>query len=131
MQSLTIVTRARQAASDITKDIAGRVRTAGVAEGGCHSSVPHTTAGVFDNERDDPAVAEDVVSALERLVPRAGPWKHDEGNSDSHVLSVLTGNSVALPIAGGWLHVGRWQGVFLAEFDGPRTRTINVVILKT
>ena len=131
MQTVTVVTRTRQVAVDVTKDIEALVRKSGVSEGVCHISVPHTTAGIFVNERDDPAVAEDVMAALERLVPKAGPWKHDEGNSDSHVQSVLTGNSVSLPIAGGWLHLGRWQGVFLAEFDGPRTRTVNVLVLKS
>lgn len=131
MQSLTVVTRSRQVAVDVTKEIEALVRKSGVSEGVCYISVPHTTAGVFVNEKDDPAVAEDVMATLGRLVPRAGPWKHDEGNSDAHVEAVFTGNAVSLPISGGWLHVGRWQGVFLAEFDGPRTRTVNVIILKT
>lgn len=130
MHSLTIVTRARCVAVDITGEVEQHVRRSGVTEGLCHLSVPHTTAGLFVNERDDPAVAEDIMAWLEKAVPHAGAYTHDEGNSDSHIKSVLAGNSVSLPIAGGWLTLGRWQGVFLGEFDGPRTRTVHVVITK-
>ena len=130
MHSLTIVTRTRCVAMDITGEVEQLVRKSGVTEGVCHISVPHTTAGVFVNERDDPAVAEDLTAWLERVAPHVGPYKHDEGNTDSHIKAVLTGNSVSLPVTGGWLTVGRWQGVFLAEFDGPRTRTVNVILLK-
>ena len=131
MQSLTVVTRERIVAVDITAQIEDLVRKSGLAEGICHLSVPHTTAGIFVNEREDPAVATDINAALAKLAPHEGGYRHDEGNSDSHIKAVLTGNSVTLPVTGSWLTLGRWQGVFLAEFDGPRTRTVNVLLLKT
>ena len=130
MQTLTVVTKARIVAVDITGEIEQIVRKSGVTDGLCRISVPHTTAGLFVNEKDDPAVAQDIMEALTRLVPHEGPYKHAEGNSDSHVKSVLVGNTVTLPIAGGWLSLGRWQGIFFAEFDGPRTRNVHVVTTK-
>lgn len=131
MQSLTVVTRERIAAVDLTAEVESLVRKSGITEGVCHLSIPHTTAGLFVNERDDPAVAVDIMTALTRQVPHEGGYRHDEGNSDAHIKSVLTGGAVSLPITGGWLKLGRWQGIFLAEFDGPRTRTVNLVILKS
>ena len=116
---------------DITADVEGVVRKSGVAEGTCYLYVPHTTAGIFINERDDPAVAEDIMKTLDKLVPRTGKYTHAEGNSDSHIKSVLVGASVVLPISGGWMSLGRWQGIFFAEFDGPRTRTVQVTLPKT
>lgn len=130
MQTLTVVTKARVVAVDITRDIEQIVRKSGITEGICRLSIPHTTAGIFVNEKDDPAVAADIMDALTKLVPHRGSYSHAEGNSDSHIKSVLTGTSVTLPVAGGWLSLGRWQGVFFAEFDGPRTRTVNVVVTK-
>jgi len=131
MQTLTVVTKARIVAVDITHDVEQIVRKSGIADGLCRLSIPHTTAGLFVNEKDDPAVATDIMEALSRIVPHQGPYKHAEGNSDSHIKSVLTGTSVTIPVAGGWLSLGRWQGVFFAEFDGPRTRSVNVVVTKT
>ncbi len=130
-QNLTVVTKERVVAVDITKDIEQLVRKSGIADGLCFLHVPHTTAGVFVNERDDPAVAVDIMETLERVIPREGKYRHAEGNSDAHVKSVLVGSSASLPITGGWLSMGRWQGIFFAEFDGPRTRTLVVTLLKT
>jgi secondary thiamine-phosphate synthase enzyme len=130
MQTLTVVTKARIVAVDITHEIEQIVRKSGITDGLCRVSIPHTTAGLFVNEKEDPAVATDIMETLSRLIPHEGPYKHAEGNTDSHIKSVLTGISVTLPVAGGWLTLGRWQGVFFAEFDGPRTRSVNVVVLK-
>lgn len=93
--------------------------------------IPHTTAAVCINENADPDVRADVEAFLERLIPEAGRpllpgFAHGEGNSDSHIKSILTGPSVTLLIEGGRLLLGQWQGIYLAEFDGPRTRTIWV-----
>jgi secondary thiamine-phosphate synthase enzyme len=131
VQSLTVITKERVVAVDITKDIEALVRKSGISDGLCILTVPHTTAGVFVNERDDPAVAVDIMETLEKFVPREGKYRHAEGNSDSHVKSVLVGSSATVPIVGGWLSLGRWQGIFFAEFDGPRTRTLGVTLLKT
>jgi secondary thiamine-phosphate synthase enzyme len=131
MQTLTVVTKSRTVAVDITSEVEQIVRKSGITDGLCRLSIPHTTAGLFVNEKDDPAVATDIMDALNRMVPHEGSYRHAEGNSDSHIKSVLVGTTVMLPVAGGWLSLGRWQGIFFAEFDGPRTRTVNVVITKT
>lgn len=130
MQNLTVVTKERTVAVDITKEVEAIVRKSGITDGLCFLHVPHTTAGVFVNERDDPAVAVDIMETLDRVIPREGKYHHAEGNSDSHVKSVLVGASATVPIVGGWLSMGRWQGIFFAEFDGPRTRTVGITLLK-
>jgi secondary thiamine-phosphate synthase enzyme len=94
--------------------------------------VPHTTAGVVVQERADPAVARDVERALARIVAEGWDWEHveaGEANAPSHVRSALTATSVVIPLHDGDLALGRWQGVFLCEFDGPRRRTVSVTPL--
>ena len=83
---------------------------------------PHTTAGVTINENADPTVRRDVAMTLERLVPADLPFAHLEGNSDAHVKASLMGSSVTVPVEGGRLALGTWQGIYFAEFDGPRRR---------
>lgn len=129
-QSIAVSTKTRYQAVDITKEVEAVVRKSGISEGMCHLYVPHTTAGIFINEHDDPAVAHDIMETLEKMVPRQGKYTHAEGNSDSHIKAVMTGASATIPIAGGWMALGRWQGIFFAEFDGPRTRNVQVMILK-
>jgi secondary thiamine-phosphate synthase enzyme len=131
VQALTVVTKARLVAVDITAEVERLVRNSGLTDGVCHLYAPHTTAGLFINERDDPAVAVDIMETLDRLVPRAGKFRHAEGNADSHIKTTLVGSSASVPVAGGWMSLGRWQGIFFAEFDGPRTRTVQVTLLKT
>ncbi len=130
MQSITVSTRSRIEAVDITKEVEQVVRKSGVTEGVCHLYVSHTTAGIFINEHDDPAVAEDIMDTLSKMIPHSGHYKHAEGNSDAHIKSVMVGGSAMVPISGGWLALGRWQGIFFAEFDGPRTRNVQVIITK-
>jgi secondary thiamine-phosphate synthase enzyme len=90
-------------------------------------SSPHTTAGVIVNEGYDPDVVGDLVRRLERLAPREGQGdRHAEGNSDAHMVVALGGSSVLLPIADGGLALGRWQRIFLVEWDGPRSRRLHV-----
>jgi secondary thiamine-phosphate synthase enzyme len=91
--------------------------------------VPHTTAAVTINEGADPAVAQDLITGLSRLVPRNAGYRHAEGNSDAHIKTTLVGNSVAVPVERGRLHRGTWQSIYLAEFDGPRTRRVQVTLL--
>jgi len=128
VSSITVVSKTRLVAVDVTREIEQLVRKSGVAAGLIHLYVPHTTAGIFVNERDDPAVAVDIMETLDKLVPRSAKFKHVEGNADSHVKSVLVGSDATIPISGGWMSLGRWQGIFFAEFDGPRTRTIQVTL---
>jgi|SRR5947209_7775674 len=91
--------------------------------------VPHTTAGVLVNEHADPDVARDIVVALDEMVPADGIYRHREDNSAAHVKAAMVGTSQVVPIDNGGLALGTWQGIFLAEFDGPRVRTVNVTPL--
>ena len=111
---------------DITEQVAAEVARSGIVDGVCHVYVPHTTAGVTVNEGADPDVAADVESHLAELVPKEAAFEHAEGNSDSHIKTVLTGPSCAVPVRGGTLGLGRWQAIFLCEWDGPRTRRVDV-----
>jgi secondary thiamine-phosphate synthase enzyme len=91
--------------------------------------VQHTTAGVFVNENADPAVQKDLLAHLGKLVPRDEEFSHAEGNADAHIKSVLTGNDVSLPIRDGELALGTWQGIYVADFDGPRERHVIVTVI--
>ena len=129
MIELEVRTAAREEMVDVTARLRESEAGSGVADGLCHVYCPHTTCGVTVNEGADPEVARDVLDHLGRLVPRSGPWRHAEGNSDAHLKAVLTGSDLTLPVIGGTLGLGRWQSVFLCEFDGPRSRRIWVTVL--
>ena len=129
MYTLHLKTDRRTQFVDITEKVQGLVAKSGVAEGTCYLYVPHTTAAVTINEHADPDVASDVEGIFERLVPLRGPYKHSEGNSDSHMKSILVGAMQTIFIEGGKLALGRWQGIFFCEFDGPRDRKLYVKIL--
>jgi len=128
-QVVAVETSARTEIKDITRQVAQLVKQSGVESGVCHLYVPHTTAGILVNESDDPDVARDIGATLDRLVPRDAGYKHYEGNADSHVKSSLVGVSETVPIEGGKLGLGRWQGIFFCEFDGPRRREVKVRIV--
>jgi secondary thiamine-phosphate synthase enzyme len=129
MHSFRVKTSRRTQLLDITEQVARIVRESGVAEGVCYVYVPHTTAGVTINEHADPDVASDLEGVFDRLVPSRGPYRHAEGNSDSHAKAALVGSSQTVFVSGGRLDLGRWQGVFLCEFDGPRERQVQVKLL--
>jgi secondary thiamine-phosphate synthase enzyme len=124
MRRVSVPSTRREELIDITSLVREEVERAGVSEGCCTVYCPHTTAGLTVNEHADPAVAADVLTALGRLVPEDGRWTHLEGNSPAHVKASLMGASVQLLISNGDLALGTWQGVFLCEFDGPRTREV-------
>jgi len=126
---LSIQTSRRTELKNVTAEIEAVVRESGCVDGVCHVYVPHTTAGVLINEGDDPAVARDIEATLDRLIPHRGNYEHAEGNSDSHIKTALVGSSETVPIENGRLALGRWQAVFLAEFDGPRTRDLRVKVV--
>lgn len=128
--ALHVKTSRRTELVDITREIEKLVAESGIASGLCHLFVPHTTAGITINENDDPDVPRDIEALLDRLVPKEGPYKHWEGNADSHIKSAIIGSSQSVPIEGGKLALGRWQAVFFCEFDGPRDRQVNVKILR-
>lgn len=127
--TLTIRTSRRTELRDVTVEVEKLVRASGCKNGVCHLYVPHTTAGVMINEGYDPDVARDVELALDRLVPHKGDYRHSEGNSDSHIKVALVGSSESVWIEDGRLALGRWQVIFFAEFDGPRTRELRVKIV--
>ena len=126
---LSIQTSRRTELKNVTAEIEAVVRESGCVDGVCHVYVPHTTAGVLINEGDDPAVARDIEATLDRLIPHRGNCEHAEGNSDSHIKTALVGSSETVPIENGRLALGRWQAIFLAEFDGPRTRDLRVKVV--
>lgn len=124
MKALRVKTRDRAQMVDVTDQVRGAVRTSGVLDGVCLIYSPHTTCGVTVNEGWDPAVASDAIGHLRELVPQEKAFRHTEGNSDSHIQTMLVGNSATVPVAGGDLKLGRWQAIFLCEFDGPREREL-------
>ena len=129
MQAIRVKTGRRTQLVDITAEVQRVVTALGVRMGTCFLYVPHTTAGILINEHADLDVASDAEGALDRLVPMAGPYRHAEGNSDSHVKTILAGVSQFVFVEEGKLALGRWQGIFLAEFDGPRERKLYVKVL--
>jgi len=130
MRELTISSDRREQLIDITSLVRNEVRRSGIRDGLCLVCCPHTTAGLTINEHADPSVAVDILTALDRLVPGEGAWTHLEGNSPAHVKASLVGASAQLLIHDGDLALGTWQGVFLCEFDGPRTRKTWVEVLR-
>jgi len=127
-ERIRVRTREREELLDITGQVREAVRASGVADGVAHLWVLHTTCALTVNEGADPDVARDMVHALRRLVPREGDYRHGEGNSDSHVKTSLFGPGLTLLVEDGAPLLGIWQRVFLAEWDGPRTREIAVVV---
>jgi secondary thiamine-phosphate synthase enzyme len=126
---LTVRTDRRDQMVDITDAVAGAVTALGVDHGAVLVHVPHTTAAVTVNEGYDPDVAADVLAHLAEMVPRSPRFAHAEGNSDSHIKAILVGCAHPLAVSDGALALGRWQRVFLCEFDGPRSREVWVTSL--
>ena len=123
---LSVQTRSRTEFVDITSQIQSRVDDAGIDKGCLMVYVPHTTAAVTVNESADPSVANDILKTLNRIVPWESAYTHLEGNSPAHIKSTLVGVSELVAIENGKLVLGTWQGIFFCEFDGPRTRTVNL-----
>lgn len=129
MEVLHVKTVRRTQLLDVTGKIQEAVQKAGVFSGACYVFVPHTTAGVMINEHFDPDVASDLEVVFDRLAPRNGNYRHSEGNSDSHAKAALTGASATILMEEGRLMLGRWQGIFFCEFDGPRERNMWVKVI--
>jgi secondary thiamine-phosphate synthase enzyme len=126
---LVVKTERRTQLVDVTAGIAKLVKDSHIRSGVCHLYVSHTTAGVIINEHDDPDVARDIEAALDRLAPQNAEYRHQEGNADSHIKASLVGTSVTVFISNGKLDLGRWQGIFFCEFDGPRERRLQIKIV--
>jgi secondary thiamine-phosphate synthase enzyme len=127
---LTVKTRAQTELVDITAEVGRLVADSGVRNGLCLVYVPHTTAGVTINENADPSVRKDLLMVLNQMVPWKADYRHLEGNSPAHVKSTLVGASQTIAVDNGHLVLGTWQGVFFCEFDGPRSRTVQVRIFE-
>ncbi len=125
MKQIRVSTGKKMELKDITDQINAALADTESKDGLCLVFCPHTTAGIVVNENADPDVRRDLERAFEKAVP-AVRFDHAEGNSPAHFLSSLTGPSVLLPYQNGRLKLGTWQGVFLCEYDGPRTREVWV-----
>jgi secondary thiamine-phosphate synthase enzyme len=128
MIELRIRTAEHRQLVNVTREVTGAVAESGVRDGMCQVYVPHTTAAVVVNESADPAVPSDLARAYAATVPDIR-FDHGEGNSDAHFLATVLGCQRLLPVVDGSLRLGRWQGVFLVELDGPRTRSLWVTVL--
>jgi secondary thiamine-phosphate synthase enzyme len=129
MYQFNVKTSRRNQLIEITGEVEKIVSDNGKDSSAVLVYVPHTTAGVTINENADPSVAEDMLHYFETMVPKNMPFRHSEGNSDAHIKSTLVGTSVIIPIENGLMSFGTWQGIYFAEFDGPRTRTVRVQLL--
>lgn len=126
---ITVRTSERCQLVDITAQVRRAVRETGVRDGLCLVWCPHTTAGITVNENADPDVPADLLMGLARVVDARWPFRHGEGNSDAHLKSSLVGCERTLAVRGGDLRLGTWQAVWFCEFDGPRTRQVQVTVL--
>ena len=129
ISDIRVRTNERYEFVSISGEVKKAVRESEVDEGVCLVSSTHTTAAVTVNEDYDPDVPRDLAAACRALVGALDvSFEHAEGNSDSHLLTSLFGQSQRLLVRGGEVNLGRWQGVFLAEFDGPRSRTVHIAV---
>ena len=130
MHTFDVSTRQRNEFVEITAEVRQAVRAGGVKQGWCVVYCPHTTAAITINENADPDVVHDMLLWFDRTIPQEQRgFQHGEGNSDSHIKASLVGSSATVLIEAGDLVLGRWQGVYFCEFDGPRRRTVHVQIL--
>jgi len=127
-EKLDIITNNHVEFKDVTGEVQQVVTRSRLPTGMCYLYVPHTTAAVLINENADPDVMADIAAGLERAVPFAAGYRHVEGNSAAHIKSVLVGQNATLFIENSRLVLGTWQGIFFAEFDGPRRRQLYVKI---
>lgn len=127
--TIKISTRVRDEFVDITGDVKKIVQDAGVEKGLAIVYCPHTTAGITVNESYDPDVQRDMIAHLGKMVPPSSNVYHGEGNSDAHIKASLMGTSCTIPIINGGLALGRWQGIYFCEFDGPRNRSVIVQLV--
>ena len=128
---LKVRTRNKNDVVDLTRQIAELVRQADLEHGLCHVYVPHATAAIIVNENDDPQIGQDLLTALDDLIPE-GVWLHDkvDENGASHLKATILGPSETVPIQRGRLALGTWQAIMLVDFDGPRDRTAIVTFTR-
>ena len=130
MYLLKVKSRQREELIEFTDEVQQKLTDSGQLEGAVVLYVQHTTAGLTVNENADPDVPRDMLHAFRTLIPQHGMgFRHGEENSDAHIKATLVGSSVTVPFKGGELLLGRWQGIFLCEFDGGRERQVIMTIL--
>ncbi|MDD5652633.1 MAG: secondary thiamine-phosphate synthase enzyme YjbQ [Candidatus Omnitrophica bacterium] len=130
MESIKLSTSKRIDLLDITAEVSRAVTKNKIHDGICIIFCPHTTAGLTINENADPAVKQDIINALNKLIPVSAGYAHAEGNSDSHIKSSLFGPSLTVLVENGKLALGTWQGLYFCESDGPRNREVWVKVIK-
>ncbi|MEP9410209.1 MAG: YjbQ family protein [Candidatus Brocadia sp.] len=130
MDKFHVTTHSREEFIDITDEVKAILKRCGIKEGMCTVYVPHTTAAVTINENADLSVRKDILNELNKLVPRDDHYTHMEGNAAAHIKTTLVGSSISVPVFGGELALGTWQGIYFCEFDGPRRREVFVQITK-
>jgi len=129
IKTLHIQTGARTEFIDITGKVQEVVHQSKAQDGICYLFVPHTTAAITINENADPAVRQDIVMELNKVIPFDDPYRHIEGNSAAHIKASITGASEMVLIESGALVLGTWQGIYFCEFDGPRRRRLHVKVI--
>jgi len=130
IQTIQVKTSAKTEFIDITRSVDEAVRKTGVKDGFCSVFVPHTTAAITINENADPAVPQDILTQLNKIVPFQDRYQHTEGNSSAHIKASLIGPSETIFVESGQLVLGTWQGIFFCEFDGPRNRKVYVKVMR-
>jgi len=130
MEIIKVRSREREQLVEFTEEVRRRLAASGARAGICVLYVQHTTAGLTINENADPDVPRDMLHALRTLIPQHGMgFRHGEENSDAHIKTTLVGTSVTIPFHDGQLLLGRWQGIFLCEFDGARERQVIMQVM--
>ena len=127
--NFSVETRSQTELIDVTHRVSQIVRDSGVRDGICVVFVPHTTAAVTINENADPSVVEDILMEINKVIPFRDGYRHGEGNSAAHIKSSLFGASETILVRDGDLLLGTWQGIYFAEFDGPRRRRVEVQVV--
>lgn len=130
VDNFEINSRKRTELIDITLKIEDVVRNSGITSGICHIFVPHTTAAITINENADLSVSQDILGKLNQVIPFKDNYSHSELNSDAHIKSTIIGASLTIFIENNRLLLGRWQGIYFCEFDGPRTRKVFIKIIE-
>jgi secondary thiamine-phosphate synthase enzyme len=130
MIRLPVQTHSQTEMIDVTGRVQKQVAESGVTDGLCVVFVPHTTAAVTINESADPAVKQDILMVLNKIVPWKDAYRHMEGNSPAHLKTSIIGSSETIVIENGRLVLGTWQGIFFCEFDGPRTRKLDIRLVQ-
>ena len=132
LKQFKISTTSKQELVDITQKVKEIIKNSGVEKGLCLVYVPHATAGIIVNENYDPSVCNDIINQLEKIAPSTSSYEHDkiDDNAHSHIKASIIGPSELLIIENKNLILGTWQGIALAEFDGPKTRTILIKLIE-